>query len=90
MDLNWRFQQENAALRKENEELREEIRRLNKWRGIKGVIDELIQEEPPENRVFTDGVLEFMHVHDMNYQQVYQAYNRYGNLAKALRRVAGV
>lgn len=63
----------NWEFQQENARLRKENAALKK-----------INEMHAPNRVFTDGQLEFMHSHDMNYQEVYRLARKYGSGTDAL------
>lgn len=102
MDIDWRFQQENARLQKENHKLRKQVRMLGgyvglnkleiaqKKEGLRRTIVELSKEEPQDERVFTNGQIEFIHEHDMNYTEVYRLAKKYDSVEEALLRGARV
>lgn len=84
MSLEWKWQQENAKLRKENYELQKRIDFLLGIEDTKKEIARIAKEEPPKHRVFTDEIMEFIRENDINYKQASRLAKKYGSVQDAL------
>lgn len=79
MDNEWKWQQENAELRKENAELK---RKLAIY-----LVGKVAERKASDNKIFTKQQTAFIRDNGLNYHKVYKLTHRYNSVEDALIEV---
>lgn len=79
MNLDWQWQQENVALRKENAELK---RKLAVY-----LVGKVAKEKAESGKIFSKKQMKFIKENDLDYFKVYRLAHRYNSVEEALVEV---